>query len=285
MIGLLLLGCGSQSFEPTFIDSLRVVAVTASPAFATPSASVETRAFIANPEGLEMAGMSWTCVATKDLGCLEEQVYDEPSAWIGVDNELGSSSAVVLDGRPMAPSDLDELLGAYGSSLEVPLYTLVCALGTCPIITEAQRAIEQGFVDGELMQMLSDPTAWLADIDMDRSALSVRSLRVQPEWNLWSNQNPSVEPRFVEAKDATIQLSPGEVSDLSFAVDDPDLDVVYLYPFTTAGRFAERRTKVTDGVGRVWLEAPSQPGEGHLWVVFDDRDGGVAVYDQALSVR
>lgn len=285
MIGLLLLGCGSQSFEPTFIDSLRVVAVTASPPVVTPSMRVQTRAFVANPDGMELASLSWTCVATEDLGCLEAQVYDGPQDWIVVSTALGSSPAIALDDERRAPPDPDNLFDAYGSRLDVPLFTLVCELGACPIITEAARAIDQGFVDGRLMRMLSDPATWLADIEMDRSALSVRTLILQQDWDGWSNQNPVFEARFLEASDATFQLSRGEVDDLSFAVDDPDVEVVYLYPFTTAGRFAERWTKAKDGVGRVWLEAPSRPAEGHLWVVFDDRDGGVAVYDQALSVR
>ncbi len=285
MIGLLLLGCGSQSFEPTFIDALRVVAVTASPPVVTLSKRVETRAFVANPDGMELASLSWTCVEIDDLGCLEAQVYDRLEDWIAVTTALGSSPAITLDGAREAPPDPDDLLDAYGSRLEVPLFTLVCELGACPIITEAARAIDQGFVDGALLRMLSDPDTWLADIAMDRSALSVRTLILQQEWDGWSNENPSFEARFLEASDATLSLSPGEVNDLSFAVDDPDVEAVYLYPFTTAGRFAERRTKATDGVGRVWLEAPSRRSEGHLWVVFDDRDGGVAVYDQALSVR
>ena len=80
-------------------------------------------------------------------------------------------------------------------------------------------------------------------------------------------------------------VTPGGEVDLAFHVEDPNGETVYAYPLTTLGAFEERKVKVEDQAVRLYLRAPAEEGEGRVWVIFDDRDGGLAVFSQALRVQ
>jgi len=282
VISLLLLACGSQSYEPTRIDSLQVVAVRLDRPELRAGEVTAISSHIANPDELAVEVLTWTClqVEVEGEGCVEAQAWSSPSDWISLSTLEGSTAFA----RREVPEELDEVFAAVGSSFELPLYVLACETGACPIIEEARAALDQGVVSERLQQALRAPEAWLQKLDPDRTSLTVRLVRISDSSESNLNENPTFEARFAEADEPLIEGRAGSLVDLSFLTSDPNFESVYLYSFTTIGRFAERRVKAESQIVRTWLELPPNEGEGQVWVVFDDRDGGIAVYSQEVSV-
>lgn len=280
MIFILLLACSTQSYEPTRIDSVRVVAVVLDEPELGAGDLVHIVSHIANPDELEVEVLTWTCLPVEDRGCIEAEAWSSPADWISLAPLDGSLSFA----RREVPAELDEVFAALGSTFEIPLFVLACEVGACPIIEEARAALADGFVSVHLEESLRAPESWLQEVDPRRGSLNVRQARISDSWRSNPNVNPTFEARFAEANDPVLEGLPGSLFDLSFLTSDPNFESVYLYSFTTIGRFAERRVKAEAPVVRTWLELPPTEGEGQVWVVFDDRDGGIAVFSQEVRV-
>lgn len=275
---LFLLSCSGVAYQPTVIDSLRVVAtVLQRPELSEGEAGTVT-VYVANPDALEVDVAMWTCLPDEADGCVEAALSGQPSDWLSVSTLSGGEARF----SRRVPEELDEVFEVLGSPFELPLYVLACERDACPIMDKLRQAISSGGTDAAFVASLRSPETWLQDVDPLRSSLSVRSVRLTLPDGSNRNENPEFEPRFTESTDEVFEAPANSVVDLSFLTSDPNFETVYLYSFTTLGRFAERRVEAVDSVGRTWLEMPREAGEGQIWVVFDDRDGGNAVYTQQV---
>jgi hypothetical protein len=277
VIPILLLACGSQSYEPSHIDSLKVVAVELDPPEVDEGDLVTLTVHVANPDELEVELLIWTCTEVGAQGCMEAGML-QPADWMSVVELEGATARL----RREVPAELGELFDLAGESVEIPLFALACEVDRCSVVQRAREAVEQGSAAPRLQGDLAQPERWLQEVPADRSSLTVRSVRLSNASESSRNENPTYEARFAEADDPVFEAPPGSLSDLSFLTSDPNFETVYLYSFTTIGRFAERRVRAESQIVRTWLELPEVEAEGRLWVVFDDRDGGIAVYSQAV---
>ena len=290
-LSLLLLACGSGNVDPTTVSQLQVVTVKAQPPEAGMGDTVSLEIHIGNPEKFEQLDvMVWTCALVDDR-CLEVYLTDTRD-WLYVGD---ASSGVVQLERRIPEIDLD-LLEAYAAEfggldedyVEVALNVLVCEGGSCDIMYEAWDAITYWTREDlrlELSERLLDPSSWLSDVEMSQSSYSARTFRLSRRTQDSRNLNPSGEARFAQALEDTVVVNAGGYLEMGFYGSDLSGEAVYGYGFTTLGRFEERRVKDEDGVIRHYLRAPQEPGTGQVWMVFDDRDGGIDVWTKPLEVR
>ncbi|RME21064.1 MAG: hypothetical protein D6798_18985 [Deltaproteobacteria bacterium] len=279
LVALAAPGCGARGFEVTHLDDVHVVTVVTDPAEAAPGDRVTVRVYVANPHGAELEAMFWTCTPVDDA-CGEAAFVEEVEEWVTV--------GAVRDGEfttlRTVPADLSELLPADGRSGSTRLFALACEVGLCPIIDQARVAMDAPGPDLPLADDLAHPDRWLVDLPMSGVALSTREYVVRGPADAVENRNPVYEARFTEALDPPLQVTVGGEMDLAFRVTDPNMETVYAFPFTTVGAFTDRKVKAEDDEVRLWLEAPDHDATGQVWVVFDDRDGGLAVYTESVVV-
>lgn|GEM_PF-1842435 len=280
---LLGLACGAGGDEPTFVDELRVVTLVTEPAEARPGDQVRATAYLANPDQAELQVMVWTCLYQEDGSCMEAQLAQGIEQWV----TIGSGSDGTMVTAREIPSEARDAMDAAGTaSADVQLFALACPAGSCPIIAQVQAAMDAPgiSIDTTLAQDLADPQRWMASLPMHDVSLVTRAFPVSLLDPSAANHNPVFDARFPEALQDEIRTAPGASVALAFAVADANGGSIYAYPLTTIGSFEARKTKVEDGQVRVYLDAPPTAGAGRVWVVFDDRDGGIAVFTQAVTV-
>lgn len=283
LLPLLILGCGATGWEPTAVDDLRVITIASDPAEALPGERVEAEAFIADPDGdgSDVDVMFWTCLYIDDESCAEPLFASELEEWV----TIGSAAAGRFNTARQIPSEAWNYFPDDTDRVTVQLFLLACEEGVCPQFEDVQAAMDGYGVDEDIAAQLARPDLWLDDLPMDGVSLATRAFPVSSRDPGLRNVNPEFDPRFPEALDDAISVRAGGMVDLIFQCRDPNGESVYAFPFTTQGEFDDRKVKCEDEQVRLFLEAPASPGEGHVWVVFDDRDGGLAVYDQPLIVR
>jgi hypothetical protein len=273
----LLLGCGGGALGPTEVDDVLVIATVVSPPEVGLGDRVSVTVAVADPAALGVQVLLWTCVPF-DGGCAEDAALLPSERLAIVDPAL--DEAVEL----LAPDELS--FDGEGQTLEVPLWALACVPGDCGPLDAMAEVLERGeLFDDQQRADLADPSRWAEEIGFDGANLAVRTVTASTRGVAERNQNPFYSATYLEGLDPVLVADRGEAVDLGFLVGDPNGDTVYAYAYTTIGAFAERRTKVEDGVVHPWFLAPAQAGTGELWIVFDDRDGGVAVWNQPVEVR
>jgi hypothetical protein len=230
---------------------------------------------------MDLDVMFWTCTYLEDGSCAEALVATELEQWV----TLGSGAGGVMTAARQIPAESMEWLESEDDVAQVQLFAFACPKGECAIIGQVEEAMDQEGVDEGMAARLATPTSWLASLPMDQVSLLTRAFSVSLRSATRVNRNPIFEARFAEALETEIVAAPGGVVDLAFHVEDPNGETVYAYPLTTLGRFEERKVKVEDQQVRLYLQAPAEEGEGQVWVIFDDRDGGLAVYSQPLRVQ
>lgn len=276
-----LLACGGGSYEPTAISGVRVVAIVADPPEARPGDQVQATVWLGKTIDDPLDVMFWTCLYMEDGSCAEAQIADELEQWV----TLGTDSAGTMVTAREIPVEAEDYLAEDPAQAGIQVFALACPEGACPIIEQVRLAMDEVGVDAGVAARLADPSTWMADLDMDQVSLATRQFIVSTRDPGTMNRNPEIEARFAESLDEAIVVAPGGTVDLAFHVDDPNGESVYCYPLTTLGTFEERKVKAEDEQVRLYLDAPATAGEGRIWVVFDDRDGGIAVYSQALVVQ
>jgi len=280
------LGCGGAGYDPTHIDDLRVITVVADPPEAAPGASVGLTTWVADPGGepADIDVMLWTCLFLEDGSCAEAQLVDEVEQWV----TIGSAATGVMRTAREVPRETEQYLDADGSPLAIQLFALACPVGSCGIVTDVSAAMDDVGIAPGIAAELADPSSWMVDLPMQGVSLATREFYLSRRDPGSINKNPVFDARFAEALDDTITVAPGGVVDLAFQVNDPNGEFVYAYPFTTVGSFDRHKVRADDGQVRLYLTAPPTASptatQGQVWVVFDDRDGGLAVYSQTVTV-
>lgn len=277
---LLLLACGAGGFDLTLASALQVVAVETQPAEARPGERVAVTVHVANPDALEVEVMFWTCLYV-DGGCVEVLLASEVEEWVTigvlVDGEVGTVREI--------PREVDAYLGEGLDSVPVQVHALACAVGRCPIFADIRAAMDEVGIPEATAQELAHPAEWLAALPMEVVALGSRGYPVTARDATGRNENPELEARFSEAVDDPMRLPRDTEVDLAFWAADPNGETVYAWPLTTAGSFDERKVKVEDEQARLWLRTPDEATAGTVWVVIDDRDGGIAVWHRDFEVE
>ncbi|MCB9780916.1 MAG: hypothetical protein H6742_20270 [Alphaproteobacteria bacterium] len=283
LLPLLAFGCGATGWEPTSIDELRVVTITTDPAEALPGERVEADAYIADPDGdpSDIEVMFWTCLYVDDETCAEPLFASELEEWVTIGTGSGGRFSTARE----IPSQAWNYFPDDADRVTVQVFLLACEEGLCPQFERVRAGMDARGIDEEIAAELARPDLWLANLPMEGVALATRAYPVSNRDPGLRNVNPEFDARFPEALTDAINVRAGGIIDLIFQCRDPNGESVYAFPVTTAGQFDDRKVKCEDEQVRLFLEAPAAAGEGHVWVVFDDRDGGLAVYDQAVVVR
>ncbi len=150
---------------------------------------------------------------------------------------------------------------------------------TIQTATVAALACEPGRCDGPGER--SDPDSWLADLGFEGVSFARRTIGISPSETLRLNDNPVLLPvgldEFVPA---------GEVTLLSFQIDDALVDEPAAFGFASAGGFLDAQVPLNEeGVFQLELSAPTQSGPITVWVMVDDGLGGSASWTGELEVR
>lgn len=193
-----------------------------------------------------------------DLSFTVADPLDEGGEWLAWSclPELGC----VTEGGPLDGETLS--VQAVGVA-PVPVWFLACAPGACDL----------GEADEE---RLLDPIGWLEELPMTGVTLASRLTRVVAE-GAERNENPRIEV-------APSGLSAPAEADLSFRFVVPGAEQAF--GLGTGGGFTMGSFDVArDGaVELVWV-APKETGIYRLYVVFDDGEGGTAVWSDDVEVR
>ncbi len=269
--------------EAVVLDEARLLGLVLEPPEVGPGEIVQLTPWVVDPrdEGYEM--IVWTCTPLgggETPGCLEELLGVAP--WtLRVEEPRDGPVSWGFE----VPSKAAELLTLV-EHVEVPLYTLVCALDRCPII--ARTAAAPDWPDpawDTIYDALSDPSALVSGLGFDGVHLSVRSLPLsrglEPETR---NTNPTLTvSSFVPPS----TLSAGETVELSFRVGDRQGGAMVAYGFATEGRITPSE-RVRFNEVTLFYEAPSIPtadASARIWIIVEeDYGGGSVVYTQAWTV-
>lgn len=290
-VGLLWLlgpGCGVGSSDPSQVNDVQVLAAVIEPPQPAPGETVLAQVFVADPKGRGTELLVWSCTPGTERPCAElvagaagmVAVVDEPT--------LGRFSLVRQ--IPENAASLAVQAGFEGEGLAVVVALLACEPGLCPIISEAREALAAGGDEAlaeALADKLADPESWMQDLPLEGVSLATRFVPLAGGGG--TNDNPAAEQRFRQPSDegTPLRVRAGEAVNLRFSVYDPNGTRVDAYGYTTLGQFDEERVREDRENDSVlhWLLAPEEPGTGTVWVVFDDRDGGRAVWTVPLVVE
>ena len=268
----LLLGC-SETSPDTLVDELRVIASVASPPEVAPGEAFEYQSYAANPEEDDLDTLTWVCTNLGD-GCLEAQ---------GGGTSLHASTET--GGAPdwerslsVAPA-VRVLLSGEESLTATQVWTLVCAAGTCPIISAVGAATGEDPWAPEWASDLADPLTWIADLPM--TGVSVAYQLLTTSLSNAPHNNPTIEP----ADDNPEEFTRGEPFELDFTVDGRFGNQAQLYAYISGGGFMKLNTFVTAG-DRVTIEGtPPESGDNvRVWIVLSDGNGGTQVWTSAFSL-
>jgi len=246
-------GCSGPNQE-TLIEELRVVTAIADPPQQVPGQPYTLTATIADPLELGGAWSVWTCIPELEEGTLPPDSLEGP---------LPEPGCISFDGELSEEEEVQATLPA----LPFPVFVMACHLEACdlPDITEAQR---------------QDPFAWLQELPLSGVALGQTFPRLLDP-SVPSDdrpQNPVIEASYFDGEPVTTE----EEVRLSFLVPGAER----AYGYTTAGGFV-----MTDyDVGRdgntqlIWI-APEEAGTARLYVVFQDGEGGRAIWVADVQVE
>lgn len=282
------LGCGIGSSHPSEVNDTQIIAAVVEPAEPAPGETVFAEVFVADPKDRGVELLAWSCTPSGDEPCVER--LGGVAAMVTVVDEPVDGSFFVVRQIPSDAAALAAQAGVDPDELAALVYLLACEPGVCPVLQQARDALANPQDDAAslaLATVLSDPEPWMRDLPLYGVNLAVRLVPLSSGGN--RNGNPSADQRFRDPEDegTPLVVSSGDAIDLRFSVFDPDGKRVDAYGYTTLGRFDDdrvREDRENDAVVH-WLLAPDEPGTGRVWVVFDDRDGGRAVWTQALEVR
>ena len=286
LLMLLHTGCGVGLADRTTFTDVTVVNAVSSPAEVGPQESIGLDVYVADPELRDLEALVWTCAPYQDR-CLEESLDLGDRMRVGRVEE--GRLSLRLDTPSIDQETMDYLAQELGEKDWLGytgLFVLACVVDTCPIIARAAEVLDDpqsDLMEAELLASLRDPTIWEPDLPKEGANLAGRVLPVSNRAIESRNQNPIFDVRFEDGVDGVVKAGRGEAVELSFGAYDPDGESVYAYGFTTAGHFIEYREKAQDGIARTVWVAPNEDVVGELFVVFDDRDGGLATW-RAVAV-
>lgn len=281
---MLLVACLPPDFNLTHIDDLQVVAVQVDPPALAPGLDVVVTTWVADPARRGADILLYTCTIIDEEGCVEGREVQGTgphplTAWSAVGQLVGNNWSVGFS----LPTDDEQFLADLdipGSS-ETLLYALACEPGACEIIDRVAADPPPGTEAYQnILDMFANPEPWVAELPRDVSSLAIKTVTLQQSESV-SNTNPRVTP-----------LSPGAVLayrddldpiDLTFNVFDGGQANFDVRAYTTVGTIYGIDPKPTS-VDFTWNPG-TMVGEGEIFLVVADKNGGIGVKAKRVSVR
>ena len=280
-VWMLALGCGAGQEHPSRLTSLQTVGIVATPPEVTPGEFVQVDLAIADPAGEGAEIVLASCIRFENR-CAEE-VLANPSQWLSVAELPAGETSLRIDRT--VPPDADEVFAVAGlSTVPFALVALACAPGLCPIIEEAPEALEADEIPTELAVDIAQPERCMIDLPVEGVSLTGKGMLLSEVRSGGENQNPTIEARFLERDAPVIEIPLDSDQEFAFYVRDDSDNRVYAYAYTTLGRFETRRERVRDSAVRHYLLA-TERGEGHVTIVFEDEEGGSAVWQRPIRIQ
>ena len=280
-------GCSGGLLHGSMLTDLRVLALQAEPAQPAPGEALFLDVSVGAPIARDLELAVWSCTAIE--GDCAELWLDDDAAWMATPTVIDRHASVAWQ----TPADVDAWVDLIDHRAEdlledglVRLWALACEVDQCPVIADIRAQLDRGTsldADDPLALDLADPTRWMVDLPKSGVSLASRSLPVRLEGE--PNLNPDIIERFLPTGAEAIEVAAGDVAQLSFLNENRQDNTFTGYPMTTLGRFDVRSRKSSDPAMNFQLAAPDEPGEGDVWVVFADGQGGYDVWHSPLVVR
>ncbi len=272
-------GCTEPAVDPeTQVRQLQLIGAVVEPAEQDPGMSAQVHVVVANPEGLALDWMTWTCTSTASLGgdCSESVDGDPARDWATGTVQDGAWDVEIVPLLDIPDGLVEQLDRTGGQWTGTDLALLACAPGRCRPL----NAVDENNLTDDI---LDDPLTWLPDVPMRRASLGVRATVHSTRSISGQHQNPTMVPLF----DSVPEGRPGDTVPLTFKLGGkfgPGL----LWPFATLGGFetAEHSAQIGEVVVRWVVPQSAQSGDvGEAWVVVEDRLGGSAIWSGTVRVR
>lgn len=270
----LLAGCLPAEEVPdgTWLRDLQIIGVEVDPPDLRPGGSSRITITAVDPKGRGADVLVWACTPAGE-GCYEMHDVDGTARDLAVWTRAG----LLRDDRFDLAFDAPDLpLSAlFEDDQALLLWSLACAPGAC----EAVERIRANPAPGtqawhQAVALLASPDAWLGELSPGVASLAVKAVRVRAAVD---NQNPTVTgPERVEVGPG----EPGAVLELRIHDDDPS--ALRVRAFSTFGPVEVR------GDGReaqLGWRAPGWVGQGRIYGVISDGEGGLRVWRGEVSVR
>ena len=279
MIFWALLGCGSGLSHPSTIESLQTVGIAMSPPTIAPGETATVTLAIADPLGTGADVVLASCLRFE--GRCAEEALTNPSDWLNRATLLpGESTLSIL--QPISPNtrEVFDFLGV--DEISLALVAVACEPGLCPIISRIDDALLAGEVSDRLAVDIAQPERWLPSLPIEGVSLTSRLIQLKASSSNEDNQNPFIEARFKGHEADVIEIPRGVEQELAFYVSD-DSAKTYVYVYTTLGAFSSRGERVLDNATRQYLMS-EEVGDGHVFIIFEDSEGGSAIWERRIRV-
>jgi hypothetical protein len=273
--------CAEGPAAETQLETLRLVAAVAEPAELGPAEPFELTLHTADPSGEGLDLLAWTCLPDGEGGCVEKAMGLPREAHVVAVGGAGLQQTVTLLGNPAIAAGLEE-----ADEVALPVWMLACAPGLCPALELALTDPEADSADeAELMGLLADPTAWLAELPMEGVSLAFRSLRTTERPAEQRHRNPQI---------SELNLPEGIDQGLKSGVDHRFLFGVQLateikaaaYGLSTLGGFTAPGYAVSEGQAEATFTSLAEDeGEADVILVVQDDMGGVAVWRRSIRLQ
>lgn len=280
-----LTGCSGPNSETT-VSELRVLSMVIDPPEAAAPSTVNVRSTVFVPGEVGLTGpsaasvaMTWTCT---DLGsgCVEAQLPNRGAT-------VGPPVDGALDAPISLPAVLADVVRDGTTVLPIPVWTLACDPGLCPILD--QVGAPAGTADGDAADaFLSDPFTGMESLPLTGTSLAFSLLRVS------AREDPVQNP-VLSGPDAC-SAAPGASTALTLSVTDAD-GAAYAgataYGYASAGGFSMTEYTVQDGTVELEWFAPGGedadaateiPDSAVLYLIVNGEDGGSALLQITCAV-
>lgn len=178
---------------------------------------------------------------------------------------LGEEGCLVEQGE----LGVDEPTATQLGVAPVPAWVMACAPGACDLV-------------GATPAQLRDPETWMQELPLSGVTLASRFTRLTEAPPEERRSNPVIT-RSPDT-DAVLPETVSPEQEVRLGFDAPGAEAAF--GLATGGGFTMVRYDVGDegNTELVWV-APEESGSVTLYVVFDDEQGGTAVWEAVVEVR
>jgi len=276
-LGLVCIACGGPNDE-TLVDELRVLSIITEPPEVAPGDDYTFQHLTHIPSGTAAERLTWTCTFD-GTRCVESEVASRIDEWVHITEPNG----VELQSQErMVPNSFAAALSEELPQLQIPLWTLACTPGLCPIVDAVRSAPEP---DTEAWQALSEalanPFSWLSEYPKNGVSLATKNITVSLNPPEQRNVNPVITREATES----IVVPRDDSVALTFTVTDED--PLTTFGYTTIGGFESTRDSAVSGPVVQTLFAPTDEpptDSGTIYIIANDARGGSAVWTQSFTL-
>lgn len=235
---LALVGCMGPVDE-TRITELRVVSIATDPAQTTPGAPFALTVTVADPLAEGGDLLVWSCAP------------DELVEKLAITEQCAARTA---------PLDAEQITFDWASLAPLPIWAMACAPGLCGDLAAIGPAA------------LADPPAWLQTLPLTGVSAGFRSSPVAID----PKAPPATNPKVLTVPEGPVPADAEVGSSLTFVAQG----ATTAFGYATSGGFGAASYDVSEEgeVTLTWFADPEASEPARLYVVFEDGNGGVAVW-------